>query len=136
MDVKRTSAMSLGAIALGLALLGTSAAARRQAPAYTSSVQVQNHDHQERGRREAERSEGAQLASLARIDVAQATAAALAQVPGTVLKAELDNENGNVVYSVEILTSTQEVKEVKVDAGTGQVLAVDAGGTSEDDEDD
>jgi uncharacterized membrane protein YkoI len=95
---------------------------------------VQHDNHQEQGRHEAEQREAAQLASLARLDVAQAIAAALAQVPGTVLKAGLDNENGNVVYSVEIMTSTQEVKDVKVDAGTGAVLHVEAGGNGEDKE--
>jgi uncharacterized membrane protein YkoI len=136
MDMQRMIGMSLGALALGLALLGTSAGAPQQAPAYTSSTQVQPDNPQERGRHEAERREAAQLMSLARIDVAQATAAALVQVPGTVLEAGLDNENGHVVYSVEIMTSTHEVKDVKVDAGTGDVLHVESGGTGEDDEDD
>lgn len=46
--------------------------------------------------------------------------------PGQVIKVSLDNENGNVVYSVEIRTSTGIV-DVKVDAGNGTVLALDSG---------
>ncbi len=138
--MQRTTGMTLGAIALGLALLGTSYAANRmdaKRPAYTSSIQVQEHDREARGERHREeRREATQLASLAKIDLAQATAAALAQVPGTVLKTELDNEDGNLVYSVEILTSAQEIKDVKVDAGNGQVLHVDADDNGEDEGDD
>ena len=55
-----------------------------------------------------------------------ATAAALAQVPGNVLKVALDNENGNLVYSVEIKTANNEVKDVKVDAGNATVLGIDS----------
>jgi len=36
------------------------------------------------------------------------SAAALAQVPGTVKKVELENEDGNVVYGVEINTAKGE----------------------------
>ena len=51
----------------------------------------------------------------------------LAAVPGTAGTATLENENGNVVYSVIVTTSTGAV-DVKVDAGNGKVLAQDAGG--------
>jgi hypothetical protein len=37
---------------------------------------------------------------------------------------------------VEILTSAQEIKDVKVDAGNGQVLHVDADDHGEDEGDD
>ena len=56
--------------------------------------------------------------------------------PGKVLTAELDDENGNLVYSVEVMTHTREVKDVKVDAGNGTVLHVDADDHDEADEDD
>lgn len=45
---------------------------------------------------------------------------------GTVNKVELDNENGNVIYSVEI-TNSKETFDVKVDAGNGKVLKVESG---------
>jgi len=57
----------------------------------------------------------------------QASAAALAQVPGTVKKVELENEDGNVVYGVEIKTANGE-SDVKVDAGDGRVLHVEKDG--------
>jgi len=62
---------------------------------------------------------------LAKITSDQANQAALVEVPGTVVKTELENENGNVVYGVEIDTG-DGIKDVKVDAGNGKVLNVEA----------
>jgi uncharacterized membrane protein YkoI len=75
----------------------------------------------------AEGAEGERLKSLAHITPEQAQAAALAEVPGTVKKVELENEDGNVVYGVEIKTATGE-SDVKVDAGDGRVLHVEKDG--------
>ena len=147
----KTIGMVLGATVLGIALVGagygpSQAGAqnpthaskaqvkdrdREESPAYTASIQVKDQDREERGERREERGEGSQLASLAKIDIAQAASAALAKVPGTVLKAGLDNENGNLVYSVEVKTASSEIKDVKVDAGNGTVLHVDGRGQDE-----
>ena len=81
----------------------------------------------EKGEEAEDRAEGAEserLKSLARITPEQARDAALAQVPGTVKKVELENEDGNVVYGVEIKTAKGE-SDVKVDAGDGRVLHVE-----------
>jgi uncharacterized membrane protein YkoI len=75
----------------------------------------------------AEGSESERLKSLARITPEQAQAAALARVPGTVKKVELENEDGNVVYGVEIKTSNGD-SDVKVDAGDGRVLHIEHDG--------
>ena len=56
-------------------------------------------------------------------------------MPGTALKAGLDHENGNLIYSVEVKTSANELKGVRVDAGTGKVSYIDAGGDHDDEED-
>lgn len=69
----------------------------------------------------SEEDEAAALAPLATITKEQAAAAAQAEVPGDVSKVELDNENGSLVYSVEIGN-----QDVKVDAGTGAVLHIDS----------
>jgi uncharacterized membrane protein YkoI len=84
----------------------------------------------EKGEETEDKAEGAEserLKGLARITPEQASAAALAQVPGTVKKVELENENGNVVYGVEITTANGE-SDVKVDAGDGRVLHVEKDG--------
>jgi uncharacterized membrane protein YkoI len=124
---------------------------------YTSSVQVQDDKNERQQSEEAEgaeeneaseaneaneskegkkgeeaedKAEGAEserLKSLARITPEQASAAALAQVPGTIKKVELENEDGNVVYGVEIKTAEGE-RDVKVDAGDGRVLHVEKDG--------
>ena len=125
MDGKQTQqriSILLGALTLGVTLLSSAHAAdegKAQSPAYQSSIRVP--DQQNGGPGEASR-----LAALARIDASRANAAALAQVPGTVLGVALDNENGNLVYSVEIKTARNEIKDVKIDAGNGTVLHVDA----------
>jgi uncharacterized membrane protein YkoI len=84
----------------------------------------------EAGEESEDRAEGAEserLKSLARITPEQARDAALAQVPGTVKKVELENEDGNVVYGIEIKTAKGE-SDVKVDAGDGRVLHVEHDG--------
>ena len=63
---------------------------------------------------------------LAKIDAGKAMAAAQARVPGKVLSAALD-ENRNLVYSVVITpTAGGPAQDVKVDAGNGAVLHIDA----------
>lgn len=63
--------------------------------------------------------------SMAKISLQEAMQAALARVPGEVLKTELEDENGYLVYGVEVVSSDRSVTDVKVDAGTGAVLALD-----------
>jgi len=95
-----------------------------QVPSYGSAIRVD--DAQYEGVSEAD--EAAALAGLVTITPEQAQAAALEAHPGTtVLKVELDNENGALVYSVELDNGL----DVKVDAGNGAVLYVDSGGDYE-----
>lgn len=64
-----------------------------------------------------EQQEAAKLQSLAKITLQQAQQAAESAVAGKASSVELENENGNLVYAVEI-----GKQEVKVDAGNGRVL--------------
>jgi hypothetical protein len=66
---------------------------------------------------------GGQLERLARIDRAAAEKAGLGAVPGDVKETELENENGFIVYGVEIQGKDGRLHEVVVDAGNGKVLA-------------
>jgi uncharacterized membrane protein YkoI len=127
---QQTISIVLGALTLGVGLLNSAHAAdggKGQSPAYQSTIRVPDQQNGERG-------EAARLAALVRIDASRANSAALAQVPGTVLRVALDNENGNLVYSVQIKTASNEIKDVKVDAGNGSVLYVDAAVDEEADE--
>ena len=62
------------------------------------------------------------VAALAKISEAQARQAAAAAVPGTVIRAEIENENGCAVYGVKIKSADGKIHDVKVDAGTGAVV--------------
>lgn len=64
------------------------------------------------------------LATSAKVSMAAALATASKQVAGTVLSAELENEDGKTIYCFEILpTATSTiVKEVKIDAVTGAFI--------------
>ena len=129
-QTQQSISIVLCALTLGVALISSARAqseGKAQSPAYQSSIRVPDQQSGERG-------EAGRLASLARIDASRASAAALAQVPGTALKVALENENGNLVYSVEIKTASNEIKDVKVDAGNGSVLHVDAADDEEADE--
>jgi hypothetical protein len=65
------------------------------------------------------------LSSLAKITADSAKAVALQTNPGTTItKVELDNENGCLVYSVELSNGL----DVKVDAGNGALLHVETPG--------
>lgn len=90
-----------------------------QEPQLNGSIAVPQG--QDEGLSEAD--EAAALAPLAKITADEASAAAQAEVPGDVQKVELENENGSLVYSVEI-----GGKDVKVDAGTGAVLHIESDG--------
>jgi uncharacterized membrane protein YkoI len=50
---------------------------------------------------------------------------AQAQVPGDVVKTELEAKNERLVYEVKILTSTGRVREVKLDAKTGAIVNIE-----------
>jgi hypothetical protein len=58
----------------------------------------------------------------------QAIAAALAEVPGIVINAELENERGNIVYDVEIKALDGICYEVTVDAGNATILNTEVAG--------
>ena len=75
-----------------------------------------------------EADEATALQGQATISAADAESAALAANPGTsVVKSELDDENGTVVYSVELSNGA----DVKVDAGNGSFLTTENGADSE-----
>ena len=95
-------------LALGWTVIGTGqeAQAAQQEPALNCSIKVP-------------KPEPADLSALAKIKAGEAMAAAKKAYPGiAVKKVELDNENGCLVYSLELRNGG----EVLVDAGNGAVL--------------
>jgi uncharacterized membrane protein YkoI len=101
-------------------------------PGYTGSVPAPA-DNRPDGQDTAggDSQEAAALQSLATVTPSQAESAALAAVPGTVQKTQLENENGSVVYGVEVKDASGTVTDVKVDAGNGNVLDRQVGGDNE-----
>jgi uncharacterized membrane protein YkoI len=76
-----------------------------------------------------EGAEAAVLAGKATISAEQARAAALAANPGaTVVNVKLDDENGTIIYSVELNTGA----DVKVDAQSGTIIGTDRSGSDEE----
>ncbi len=69
----------------------------------------------------------AKLQAEAKVSRADAEKAALAKVPGgTIKEGELEKEKGKLIWSFDISTAgSSDIKEVQVDAITGQVLSVE-----------
>ena len=68
----------------------------------------------------------AELAKQAKITEEQATKIALEKVPGTVNEVELEDENGTIVYGIEVVSTDGTQQDVKVDAQTGKIVKVEA----------
>jgi len=85
-----------------------------------------NDDAKEQAR---EQQESAKLQSLAKITPQQAQQAAEAAQGGQASSVKLENEDGNLVYTVLI-----GQREVKVDAGNGRVLYSETGNDRKDKE--
>ncbi|MFD6416673.1 PepSY domain-containing protein [Streptomyces sp. NPDC060194] len=106
------------------------------APAKKSSVQVRE-DAQDDGddakEEAAEAKDDAAQAKAAKLSVDEAIAKALAGTPGAAVSAELDSDDGNLVWDVDILGEGAEGgwTSVQVDPGDGKVL-----GTHKDDDSD
>lgn len=77
--------------------------------AQTGSIQVNN-------------AEEANFPEMAKITLDGAIKAALQAVPGKALRAELEDEDGYLVYEVEVASADHQITEVEVDAGTGKIL--------------
>jgi hypothetical protein len=106
---------------------GSTSSTDGQDPSYRGSVIAPSgNDSEGTDSQSSEANESKSLAGLATTKPEQAKAAALAAVPGTAGAAQLENENGYVVYGVEVTGADGKIVDVKVDAGNGTVLAQEA----------
>ena len=71
--------------------------------------------------------QAAKLLAQAKVSKEIAQASALAKVPGgTVKGGELEKEKGELIWSFDLtMPDSKDIKEVAVDAITGEVIAVD-----------
>ncbi|SFE96673.1 PepSY domain-containing protein [Blastococcus tunisiensis] len=83
---------------------------------------------------DAEESEA--LADLATVDEAAAVDAAVESVGGEVVRAELEEEDGFVVWEVEVRGDDGTLHEVTIDAGDAGVLGTEAEDDDTDDTED
>lgn len=59
------------------------------------------------------------------LTIEEAIRIAQAQVPGQVVKAEIDRKGNRLIYEVEIVTNQGVKYEVEIDANSGAVLSVE-----------
>jgi uncharacterized membrane protein YkoI len=107
----RKLGMVIGVVLTALLAIGT-VGLRAQQANYSGSIKIKNGDE-------------TAFADIAKISLDSAMNKALKQVPGKVLRVELENENGYLVYGVEIAKTDHQTVDVKVDAGNGKILKID-----------
>lgn len=140
-----TSAIALGVLAgsAGIAAAVSSQGSTAQEAPTTGTTEDEVPDPMPSGSIQApdvegqsEAEESAALESLATISADDAAQAALVANPGaTVNGVELENEDGSVVYEVDVADSAGTTLEVKIDAGNGAVLTQESGDEAEGPED-
>ena len=59
------------------------------------------------------------------VSLEQATTIAMEQVPGTVIGAEVESEDGAAVWEIEIRDADGVIYEIELDANNGEVLEVE-----------
>jgi uncharacterized membrane protein YkoI len=67
----------------------------------------------------------ADLPDMAKISMSDALNKAQAKVPGKPVQVELENEDGYLIYEVEIVRPDKSVMELDVDAGNGAILKME-----------
>ncbi len=97
------------AVAAVLAIGGIAVSSQQAKP--TGSIAVKGNDE-------------AGYAGMAKVSLNEAVKAALQSVPGKVLKVELEDEDGYLVYGVEIVKADRQIADVKIDAGNGKLLKI------------
>lgn len=61
----------------------------------------------------------------AKISLQDAISAATKKVPGKAIEAELESEDGFLVYEVKVMSADKNITEVYVDAGNSAILGTD-----------
>ena len=59
-----------------------------------------------------------------RISIEDAMSIAMEQIPGEIVKVELDTEDGILIYEVDIMTAQGIKYEMEIDAQTGRIVKV------------
>jgi uncharacterized membrane protein YkoI len=97
-----------------------SAVAVEQLPAEVQSGSIRVKDQSE-----------AALAAQAEVSSGEAAGIAQKALPGKVVEARLDDENGYLVWEVDLIDGQGQETQAKIDAGNGRLLAVERGEKAE-----
>lgn len=126
-------ALMVGISVLVLPQIGSAQAARaNKTPNQTGcKAKVEDEDANDTDKKEKK----SKYAKEAKISMAEARAAALKRVPGTILEEDLENENGRLQYAFDVCSENKQIFDVEIDAKTGEVLkaALDDEDDNEDD---
>ncbi|WNM62128.1 PepSY domain-containing protein [Candidatus Nitrospira neomarina] len=57
------------------------------------------------------------------VTMEEAINTATTQFPGKLLEAEMESEDGKVIYEVEIVNAAGEIREFEIDAQSGKILS-------------
>lgn len=112
MQKKWMAVIGSGALVIGVAVAGVSFAGSDNPRIHNGTIRVQKQSE-------------AEFPSMAKIPMDQAVQEALGSVQGQILKVKLEDEDGFLVYGVEVVSADKAIMDVKVDAGSGKVLAVE-----------
>ncbi len=111
MKKKWNNIIGTGVLVIGLAFAGTGFAKSDDSKVRAGTIRIENQVE-------------ADFPALAKVTWEQAVQKALATVHGQALKIELEEEDGFLVYGVEVVTADKAIVDVKVDAGSGKILAM------------
>ncbi len=117
-----TVVLAVGAVAAASALFASGAgkgdAGERAKAATKASIAVAKETN-------------AKLVDMAKVSLQDAITAALAKVPGKAWKAELEAEDGSLIFTIQVVDQDGKWQEIAVDAGNGSVLNVENGDQDE-----
>lgn len=66
-----------------------------------------------------------ELATTTKVSIEEAIKIVTAKIPGTVIEAELEKEDGKTVWEVKVVTAKGELKEVYVDVQSGKIVDIE-----------
>lgn len=72
-------------------------------------------------------------AMSAKVTIEEAIQTAKTKFPGQVVEAELEAEDGALVYEVEIVSASGEAHEIEIDAQSGEILSSESENEKDDD---
>ncbi|WP_419785520.1 PepSY domain-containing protein [Pseudodesulfovibrio sp.] len=98
-----------GALAISLMTFGIGFANAEESPRINGSIPITNQTE-------------AEYPAMAKVTLNRAMENAIESNQGKVLKAGLKEEDGFLVYRVEVVTPDQTIMDVMLDAGSGKVL--------------